>query len=73
MSVAEQGSVIQRWIAAWNAKDLDAAGFRTDPELRIFPGVRGEQHQYARGAHAHGHARTRHQGDPSPVVFRNVT
>jgi len=25
MSVAEQGSVIQRWIAAWNAKDLDAA------------------------------------------------
>lgn len=25
MSVAEQRSVIQRWIAAWNAKDLDAA------------------------------------------------
>ena len=25
MSVAEQRSVIQRWIAAWNTKDLDAA------------------------------------------------
>lgn len=25
MSVAEQRSVIQRWIAAWNAWDLDAA------------------------------------------------
>lgn len=25
MSVAEQRSVIQRWIAAWNARNLDAA------------------------------------------------
>jgi steroid delta-isomerase-like uncharacterized protein len=25
MSVVEQRSVIQRWIAAWNARDLDAA------------------------------------------------